>query len=159
METVGLRRTISDKGQNFNSRDCVTKQDEHNTLLELGLPLPQASFFYHLGVTHSPACKGGGVPIRTTDEQRSPSVFEDFSACLNRACLLQFLEKKEDKIGVTVLLNEVLSKFVFTTYPIFVRICLPHITSIYGPPLQTALGMDFPPSKSIRPAPYKQQVQ
>ncbi len=27
-----------------------------------------------------------------------------------------------------------------------------------GPPLQTALVMDFPASKSVRPAPYKKQV-
>jgi hypothetical protein len=34
----------------------------------------------------------------------------------------------------------------------------PKISRFQGPPLQTALVMDFPSSKSIRPAPYKQQV-
>ncbi len=34
----------------------------------------------------------------------------------------------------------------------------PKSLDFQGPPLQTALVMDLPPSKSIRPAPYKQQV-
>jgi hypothetical protein len=34
----------------------------------------------------------------------------------------------------------------------------PKSLDFQGPPHQTALVMDFPPSKSIRPAPYKQQV-
>jgi hypothetical protein len=34
----------------------------------------------------------------------------------------------------------------------------PKKSRFQGPPLQTALVMDFPPSKTIRPAPYKRQV-
>jgi hypothetical protein len=34
----------------------------------------------------------------------------------------------------------------------------PKKVSIQGPPLQKAREMDIPPSKSIRPAPYKKKV-
>jgi len=35
------------------------------------------------------------------------------------------------------------------------QMALAALVAIQGPPLQTALVMDFPPSKSIRPAPFK----